>query len=132
MSFKTNLHQRLLNGSAFLAVAGLLLLVGCSTPKATPPAPTPPTPVKVVAVTPPPIPVDIARLALEHIAKGEQEVAEGMLAAACKSSFATPEVVFLNTACLRSRFEIGEALMGWVQILLRSPKTPMGQLDKES
>ena len=127
MSFKTNLHQRLLNGSAFLAVAGLLLLVGCSTPKATPPAPTPPTPVKVVAVTPPPIPVDIARLALEHIAKGEQEVAEGMLAAACKSSFATPEVVFLNTACLRSRFEIGEALMGWVQILLRSPKTPMGQ-----
>jgi ankyrin repeat protein/Flp pilus assembly protein TadD len=117
-----------------IIVAGLMVLSSCSTPKhsravrpTVSPAQSAPAPAGNTAANPPPVPVDHVRLAMEQLAKGVQKNAEDILARACASAYAPAPVVFLNAACLRSRFEISAAALGWVKILRLAPNTPMGQ-----
>ena len=79
-----------------------------------------------MAPVPPVATVD--QIARARLAAGEQNIAEALLAAACANKDATPEVVFLNSVCLRSRFMVEEATLGWCQLLRRAPDSPMGQV----
>ncbi|MCS6244369.1 MAG: ankyrin repeat domain-containing protein [Opitutus sp.] len=110
------------------ALAGPLLLVaGYSMPEtpAQPPLP------KAVNESDAPLPVpvsSVAQIARERLAAGEQNIAEALLASACAVNDAPPDVIFLNSVCLRSRFQTKEALRGWYHLVVHAPDSPQGQV----
>ncbi len=112
---------------ALLGLGVPLLLCGCWGAK---PLPAPkPSPAPSAALAPPPAPVlTVPQIVRARLAAGEQNIAEALLASACASPDAALEVVFLNSACLRSRFMTGEASRGWCQLLQRAPDSPIGQV----
>ena len=64
---------------------------------------------------------------LDLLAQGEQGEAEALLAIASNSSFAPPEIIFLHSACLRSRFLVRDAMLGWVRTFQQAPESAQGQ-----
>ena len=97
---------------ALLVLLGILLLNGCELAK--PPAARQ---AKNLAPIGPQLPAEPVSAAMALLAEGQQRIAEDVLGCASTDKDASLDVVFLHSACLRSRFMADQALTGWCRLL---------------